>query len=95
MRILRHLPCNTLRVPGGNPDDGTPPARAVKVEVVHVEHRTSTRRMTGVGMTLTRPGTRRRRQDLTFAFAPAVFLLLDLLQRQNRAHYATRLRLIT
>lgn len=80
-RILRHLPCDTLRVSRGNPDDSAPPARAVKVEVVHVEHRTPTRRVTGVGMTLTRPGTRRRRQDLTFTFAPAVLLLLDLLQR--------------
>lgn len=71
--------CNTLRVSGGNPDDSTPPARAVKVEVVHVEHRTSTRRVTGVGMTLTRTGTRRWRQNLTFAFAPAVLLLFDFL----------------
>lgn len=71
--------CDTLRVPGGNPDDSTPPACTVKVEVVHVEHRTPTRRVTGVGMTLTRPGTRRRRQDLAFTFAPAVLLLLDLL----------------
>jgi hypothetical protein len=33
----------------------------VKVEVVHVEHRTPARRVTGVGMTLTRPRTRRWR----------------------------------
>lgn len=71
--------CDTLRVAGSNPDDSAPATRAMKVEVVHVGHRTPARRVTGVGMTLTRPRTRRWRQDLTFAFAPAVFLLLDLL----------------
>lgn len=71
--------CATLRVASGNPDDCAPSAVAVKVEVVHVERRTPARRVTGVGMTLTRPRTRRWRQDLTFAFAPAVLLFFDLL----------------
>lgn len=70
---------DALRVAGGNPDDRAPTARPMKVEVVHVEHRTPARRVTGVGMTLTRAWTRRWCQDLTFALAPAVLLLLDLL----------------
>lgn len=70
---------DALRVAGGNPDDGAPPARSMKVEVVHVEHRTPARRVTGVGMTLTRAWTRRRCQDLTFALASAVLFFLDLL----------------
>lgn len=57
----------------------------MKVEVVHVEHRTPARRVTGVGMTLTRAGARRWRQDLTFALAAAVLLLLDFLRRKRNS----------
>lgn len=71
--------CDTLRVAGGNPDDGAPAARPMKVEVLHIEHRTPARRVTGVGMTLTRARARRWCQDLTFAFAAAILFLLDFL----------------
>lgn len=81
VKFYEDSPRDALRVAGGNPDDGTPTARPMKVEVVHVEHRTTARRVTGVGMTLTRAWTRRRCQDLTFALAPAILLFLDLLLR--------------
>lgn len=84
-RNVRYSLCDTLRSASGNPDDSAPAARSVKVEVVHVEHRTPARRVTGVGMTLTRAWARRRRQDLTFALAAAVLLLLDLLRRKRNS----------
>lgn len=90
--MKNQLPCDTLRVAGGNPDDGAPAARPMKVEVLHIEHRTPARRVTGVGMTLTRARARRWCQDLTFAFAAAILFLLDFLVPGNIIHYATGLR---
>lgn len=53
----------------------------MKIEIVNVEHRAPARRVTRVGMTLSRFGTRRWREDLVLALATAILFLFDLLKK--------------
>lgn len=76
-----YVPRDVLCIGSGDPDDRAPAVRAVKVEIVNVEHRATCRRVTRIRVTLSGLWTRGWRKDLSLAFATAVLLLFLLENR--------------